>query len=546
MSPIDSDGHGTHTASTAAGGAVNPASFYGLGLGTARGGVPSARIAVYKVCWADGCQDTDILAAFDEAISDGVDLISVSLGGESPEHYFNDSMAIGAFHAMRHGILTSTSAGNDGPDHWTANNVAPWFLTVAATTTDRKFFTKIQIRDTVLEGVSINTFDLNSTQYPIVHGGDVPNTLKGYDSSTSRFCLEDSLDQNLVNRKIVLCDARYGPKEVGFSSGAAGVIIKLNTITLPDAGFSYALPASVITLKDGSTLNNMIKTSSNSDNNIAATILKSSHYNNTLAPCIASFSSRGPNLITPDILKPDIAAPGVEILAGWPPKSSPSLVKGDKRQTHYNIISGTSMACPHASALAAYIKSFHPSWSPAAIKSAIMTTATPLKSHKKDAELAYGAGHINPTKALNPGLVYDASETDYVNFLCGQGYGDTLLQVVTGESTTCASVSHGSVRDLNYPSFAVSTSSPQFDARIFTRTVTNVGSPTSIYEATVTSPEGLDIQVNPPTLSFSSLGQKLSFNVSVSGFVTSTASASLVLDDGKYQVRSPITVFLSR
>ncbi|KAI9085173.1 hypothetical protein K1719_032884 [Acacia pycnantha] len=545
MSPIDSKGHGTHTASTAAGGAVRSASFYGLGLGTARGGVPSARIAVYKVCWADGCQDADILAAFDEAISDGVDLISVSLGGESPEHYFNDSTSIGAFHAMRHGILTSTSAGNDGPYLSTITNVAPWALSVAATTTDRKFVTKIQIGDTVLEGVSLNTFDLNSTQYPIVHGENVPNTLKGYDSSTSRFCLEDSMDQNLVKGKIVLCDALYGPVKIGFASGAAGIIIRLNTIELPDVALPFALPASVISLKYGTTSNNMIETSSSSnDNIITATILKSSHGSNTLAPYVASFSSRGPNLITLDILKPDIAAPGVEILAGWSPKSVPSGVKGDNRQTHYNIISGTSMACPHASALAAYIKSFHPSWSPAAIKSAIMTTATHMESQKNEAEFAYGAGHINPTKALNPGLVYDANETDYINFLCGQGYNDSLLQVITGENTTCASVTHGSVWDLNYPSFAVSTTSLQFHARIFTRTVTNVGSPTSIYEAFVTSTEGLDIQVSPPRLSFSSLGQKLSFNVSISGFVSSIASASLVWNDGKYQVRSPITVFL--
>lgn len=169
-----------------------------------------------------------------------------------------------------------------------------------------------------------------------------------------------------------------------------------------------------------------------------------------------------------------------------------------------------------------------------------------MKSPLMEAEFAYGAGHVNPTKALNPGLVYDANETDYINFLCGQGYNDTLLQIVTGQNDICSNkVTHGSVWDLNYPSFAVSTISPLiFNARVFTRTVTNVGSPTSIYEATVTSPEELEIDVNPPKLKFTSLGQKLSFNVSVRGFVSSIASASLVWDDGTYQVRSPITVFL--
>ncbi|XP_028789429.1 cucumisin-like [Neltuma alba] len=539
ISPIDSKGHGTHTASTAAGGLVSSASFYGLGFGTARGGVPSARIAAYKVCWSDGCQDADILAAFDEAISDGVDIISVSLGGQSIQHYFSDSIAIGAFHAMKNGILTSTSAGNDGPKLTTTISVAPWTLSVAATTMDRKFLTKIQFGDdTVFEGSSINTFDLNNTKYPLVYGGDVPNTLKGYNSSISRLCLEDSMDQNLVKGKIVVCDGHYGPKKIGLASGSTGVIINFQG-ELPDISFAFALPASIVNPVNSDILRHM-----RIGHNITATILKSSQANNTLAPVVASFSSRGPNLVTLDILKPDIAAPGSNILAAWSPSSPPSGVKGDIRQVDYSIASGTSMACPHVTAVAAYIKSFHPSWSPAAVKSAIMTTATPLESLKNDAEFAYGSGHINPTKALNPGLVYDANETDYINFLCGQGYNDTLLQVVTGESKTCSGVTHGSVWDLNYPSFAVSTTSTEFDTRVFTRTVTNVGSPTSTYEATVSAPEGIDIQVNPPRLSFSSLGQKLSFTVSVSGFVTSLASASLVWNDGTYQVRSPIAVFL--
>ncbi|XP_028789431.1 cucumisin-like [Neltuma alba] len=502
MSPIDSRGHGTHTASTAAGGAVSSASFYGLGLGTAREGVPSARIAVYKVCRSDGCRDADILAAFDEAIADGVDIISASLGSTLAHHYFNDVVAIGAFHAMKHGILTSASAGNGGPKLTTMRNVAPWSLCVAATTIDREFLTKIKFGDDiVLEGNSLNTFDLNNIQYAVVYRGHVPNTLEGYNSSISRLCLRDSMDQNLVKGKIVVCDA------------------------------------SIVNLVNGDILRLKLQQHNCSH-------VEEQPFQQYLAPFVASFSSRGSNLITLDILKPDIAAPGSDILAAWSPNSPPSAVKGDKRQLEYFFDPGTSMACPHVTALAANIKSFHPSWSPAAIKSAIMTTATPLKSLKNDAEFAYGSGHINLTKALNPGLVYDANETDYINFLCGQGYNDSLLQVVTGESNNCFGVTHGSVWDLNYPSFAVSTTSPEFDTRLFKRTVTNVGSPTSTYEATLTAPEGIDIQVNPPRLSFTSSGQKLSFTVSVSGFVTSIASASLVWDDGTYQVRSPIAVFL--
>lgn len=143
-SPRDSDGHGTHTASTAAGVLVGGASLLGLGSGTARGAVPSARLAIYKVCWEDGCQDADILAAFDDAIADGVDIISISLSS-GLEDYFKNSIAIGSFHAMRKGILTSTSAGNGGPFLTTLTNFSPWTLSVAASTIDREFLTKVQL-----------------------------------------------------------------------------------------------------------------------------------------------------------------------------------------------------------------------------------------------------------------------------------------------------------------------------------------------------------------------------------------------------------------
>ena len=144
-SPRDSEGHGSHTSSTAAGNSVVGASLLGLGEGTARGGVPSARLAVYKICWSDGCYDADILAAFDDAIADGVDIISLSVGGFIPLDYFEDSIAIGGFHSMKNGILTSNSAGNSGPDPYSVANFAPWSLSVAASIIDRKFVTGVQL-----------------------------------------------------------------------------------------------------------------------------------------------------------------------------------------------------------------------------------------------------------------------------------------------------------------------------------------------------------------------------------------------------------------
>lgn len=141
LSPRDAAGHGTHTSSTAAGASIEGASFAELAKGLARGGAPLARIAAYKVCWSfGGCSSADILAAFDDAISDGVDLISVSLGSLPPlSSYVEDPVAIGSFHAVTKGIPVVCSAGNIGPSPETVVNTAPWVITVAATTIDRAF-----------------------------------------------------------------------------------------------------------------------------------------------------------------------------------------------------------------------------------------------------------------------------------------------------------------------------------------------------------------------------------------------------------------------
>ncbi|KAJ1379189.1 Peptidase S8/S53 domain [Sesbania bispinosa] len=539
-SPRDSDGHGTHTASTAAGNPVSTASMLGLAQGTARGGAISARIAVYKVCWFDGCFDADILAAFDDAIADGVDIISVSIGGFTDSNYFKDVLGIGAFHAVRSGILTVTSAGNGGPRPSSLSNFTPWSISVGASTIDRKFVTKVELGDNrTYEGISVNSFDLKGELYPIIYAGDAPNTKGGYDGSTSRFCFDDTLDENLVKGKIVLCDIRS--KAAGpFYAGAVGALIQGQTSR--DLTPSLPLAGSYLDLHDGLSVYDYI----NSTRTPNATIFKSDEIKDTLAPVVPSFSSRGPNIVTPDILKPDLVAPGVAILASWSPISPPSDIEGDNRTLQFNIISGTSMACPHVSGAAAYIKSFHPTWSPAAIRSALMTTAKQLSpKNNRDKEFAYGAGQIDPSKAIYPGLIYDAGEIDYVRFLCGQGYSSKTLKFITGDNSSCPETTYGTARDLNYPSFALHV--PPSNSTVsgsFNRTVTNVGSPTSTYEAIVTNPQGLKIEVNPKVLSFTSLDQKKTFVLTIEGTLEeSVVSASLVWDDGKHQVRSPIIVF---
>ncbi|XP_035539056.1 cucumisin-like isoform X2 [Juglans regia] len=543
-SPRDVAGHGTHTASTAAGNLVSEASLLGYGLGTARGGVPSARIAVYKVCWGMevSCSFHDILAAFDDAIADGVDIISVSLGGTTAKIYFDDPIAIGSFHAMRNGILTSTAAGNEGPDPATVTNFSPWSLSVASSTIDRMFLTEVILGNKkIYQGFSINIFDLKNEMYPIIYGGDAPNTAAGFNGSFSGICTPNSLARNLVKGKIVLCDV---PSKGSFVAGAVGSV--MGGRRRHDSAINFPLPASVLDSKDAKNIRAYVR----STRNPTATILQSNERKDASSPYISITSSRGPNLISPTILKPDLAAPGVHILAAWPPIARISDFQSDKRvQYSYNMQTGTSMACPHATGAAAYVKSFHPTWSPAAIMSALITTAAPMSAEKNpDAEFAYGAGNINPIKAPYPGLIYDINPLDYIKFLCREGYTTELLQIITGDhiNDRCSEESNGTVFDLNYPTFALPTSSSKFIRHVFYRTVTNVGSPMSSYKAVVTSPhDGLQIKVKPSVLAFKKLGQELSFELTIKGRIKKRiASASVIWSDGKFQVRSPIVVYV--
>lgn len=165
-----------------------------------------------------------------------------------------------------------------------------------------------------------------------------------------------------------------------------------------------------------------------------------------------------------------------------------------------------------------------------------------------DAEFAYGSGHLNPSMAVNPGLVYDAGELDYVKFLCGQGYSDKNLSLVTGDNRSCSNSTNATVWDLNYPSFALSTKLGNNTTQVFHRTVTNVGSAVSTYRAVVYTRPGLMIKVQPSVLYFKSLYQKQSFVVTVTANVGKSVnliSASLVWDDGVHHVRSPVVAFVA-
>ncbi|KAG0465895.1 hypothetical protein HPP92_020059 [Vanilla planifolia] len=490
----------TTSLATTAGHVLPNTSLSGLAEGTLRGGVPSARLAVYKVCWDnEGCSDADLLAAFDDAIADGVDIISISIGSSIPSDYFSDSIAIGSFHAVKNGILVSSSAGNSGPGDSTVANFAPWLLTVAASTIDRKFVAQVKLGNgQSYQGMAINLDGDNNVRYPLVYGGNVPNKTAGFDGSSSRFCGDGTLDGKLSKGKVIICDSLSdgsGPQH----AGAVGAVMK--TSGANDFAFGFKLPASVLGTNDSAKVLNY----ANKTSHPTASLSKSEGVLDGAAPYIVSFSSRGPNPITPNVLKPDLAAPGVDILAAWSPIST-------EFSGSLNIISGTSMACPHASGSAAYVKSFNPTWSPAAIKSALITTADIMSPTKnRQAEFAYGR-----------------------------------VRRVTGDSSSCTSENNGTVFDLNYPTFTLSATQGKTFSAAYHRTVTNVGISNSTYHASVGSPAGLKINVDPQVLSFSKLLEKKSFVVNIEGETSETIlSATLLWSDGLHHVRSPIVVHTS-
>ncbi|KAH7429154.1 hypothetical protein KP509_09G033200 [Ceratopteris richardii] len=557
-SVLDSEGHGTHTSSTAAGSFVSNASLFGEALGTARGMAPYARIAVYKVCWTGGCVNSDILAAFEQAIMDGVDIISLSVGG-SVLPLFLDPIAIGSYAAMENGILVSASAGNSGPSPQSVSNISPWLLTVGASTIDRNFPAVVMLANNAsYTGASLyNGKGLGSNQLPLIYAG---NAGLSSTNGSVHLCLPGLLDPARVKGKIVLCDrgltGRAAKGIVVKEAGGAGMILANGFENGEElVADSHLLPAILVGYSEGNAIRDYItKTPSP---------MGSLRFDGTAngvkpAPVIAAFSSRGPNAMTPEILKPDVTAPGVNILAAWTSKVGPTEQPGDNRMVDFSIMSGTSMSCPHVSGLAALLKSVHRDWSPAAIKSALMTTSYDLDNtgniilQGEDSNLAtpfaYGSGHVNPNAALDPGLVYDLHIQDYVDFLCSQKFSDIILTLFTKGKYNC-SKAELNPSDLNYPSLSFVYDQSKTSNFTYTvmRTVTNVDAGESVYKVTVRPPPGVVVNVEPSTLSFSQMNEKKTYTVTcetsaklLSPGDTSSFFGSLTWSDSKHVVRSPI------
>ncbi|CDY54842.1 BnaC05g51310D [Brassica napus] len=494
ISARDFIGHGTHVACIAGGSFVPNVSYKGLAGGNLRGGAPRARIAIYKACWyvdqlgTVACSSSDILKAMDEAMHDGVDVLSLSLGAQVP------LIATGAFHAVAKGIIVVCAGGNSGPAAQTVLNTAPWVITVAATTLDRSFPTPI----------------------------------------------------TLGNNNVILGQALYTGQEVGFTSLVypensghsnvtfSGVCERLNLNPNGTMRGKVVFSGTDILLYIRSTGSPVVKIQP------SRTMV-----GQPVGTKVATFSSRGPNSISPAILKPDIGAPGVSILAATSPDSNSSA-------GGFDILAGTSMAAPVISGVVALLKAMHPDWSPAAFRSAIVTTAwrtDPFgeqifaegSSRKVADPFDYGGGLVNPEKAADPGLIYDMGPKDYIIYLCSAGYNDSSISQLVGQVTVCSNPKP-SVLDVNLPSLTI----PNLKEEVnLTRTVTNVGPVNSVYKVVVEPPLGVQVVVTPKKLVFNSKTKSLSFMVRVSTIHkinTGFYFGSLIWRDSVHNVTIPVHI----
>ncbi|WJX36064.1 hypothetical protein P8452_23981 [Trifolium repens] len=558
----DNQGHGTHTSSTAAGNVVSGASYYGLATGTAKGGSPESRLAIYNVC-NGGCSGANILAAYDDAISDGVDVLSLSLGGDPDPNpdLTTDVIAIGAFHAVERGILVVCSAGNDGPDKGLVVNDAPWILTVGATTIDRSLQSNIVLgNNKVVEGQAINFSNLSkSADYPLITG-ESAKAAKA-DLAEARQCHPDSLDKKKVKGKIVICDG---------INDFYGTIIKMDTVKeVGGIGLVHItdlqgalvenykdFPATIVRSKNAATLLQYVNSTSNPVGTVLPTVTVMDY---KPAPMVAIFSSRGPSALSKNIIKPDIAAPGANIIASWTGMHDDfDYIPKGETFSPYNIISGTSMSCPHVSGLAGSIKSRNPTLSPAAIKSAIMTSATQIDNTKAPittdlgsvaTPYDYGAGEITITESFQPGLVYETTTIDYLNYLCYIGLNTPTIKIISQTVPKNFSCPKDSTPDhisnINYPSIAISEFTGKETVKV-SRTVTNIGEEDeTVYSAIVDAPNGVKVQLIPEKLEFTKSSKTISYQVVFSSTLTSLKKdlfGSITWSNGKHSVRSPFVL----
>ena len=537
-SPRDYNGHGSHTSSTAGGNYGVTVTGPAAGFGKTSGIAPRARIAVYKACWsvpgtAGSCQGVDLLAAIDQAVADGVDVINYSISGTSTN--FRDPVEIAFLNAAAANVFVAASAGNSGPTVSTVAHPSPWITTVAAGTHDRFYEAKVTLGNGVSYlGASVNTTGVGPAPFIDSEAAGLP----GADPTAVRLCFSTSwnggtpvLDPAKIAGKIVLCDRgtsdRVNKSLAVFEAGGVGMVLANPTSNSLNGDF-HSVPTVHIQNIDRAAVKAYAATAG------ATAQIFPSYFSPVAAPFTASFSSRGPLLAGGgDLLKPDVIAPGQDILAAVAPPGNGG--------ENFALYSGTSMSSPHVAGLAALLRDLHPGWSPMAIKSALMTSAYDILDGPNTNPLVIfrqGAGHVRPNSAADPGLVYDSNVNDWFAFICAtqpQGLEASLCQPLWNAGYS------KNPSDFNAASIAIGDLAGK---ETITRKVTNVSGTTLTVASAISGVSGVSVVVSPSSLTLKP-GETKSFTVS---FTTTTATLNaytggyLTWSGGGYNVRSPIVV----
>ncbi|MCP2638516.1 S8 family serine peptidase [Microbacterium sp. HD4P20] len=529
LSPLDGDGHGSHTASTAAGNFGIEASVEGIGFGAISGVAPAAKVASYKACYVgpdlldntdDICALSDLLAAIDQAVADGVDVINYSIGGGAASTVLQPE-DISFFNAAAAGVFVATSAGNSGPDPVTADHASPWYTTVAASTIPTYEGTVQLPNGFEAVGASVTVPFGESLTGPVVYAGDVAAADAAPDEAA--MCFLGTLDPAKVAGNIVVCDrgviARVEKSQEVAANGGTGMILVNVTPASLDNDF-HSVPTVHIDAQHRAALLDYVRGTADATATLVGDNVTGVE---TPTPQVAGFSSRGPMLADgADVMKPDVTAPGVAILA--------ATHNGPGEDPTFGFKSGTSMSSPHVAGLGALYLGERPLATPAEIKSALMTTAYDTVNADGSANtdpFAQGAGHVDPTKYFEPGLLYLNGPAEWAAYLQGLGLEDFGLEPIDGS-------------DLNLASIAIGTfPGPQ----TVTRSVTSTQAGT--FTASVEVP-GMDVTVEPSTLTFGAAGETQQFTVSFTktdAAVEEWTSGFLTWTSGETEVRSPIVVY---
>nr|WP_315488716.1 S8 family peptidase [uncultured Rhodoferax sp.] len=548
--PNGHGGHGSHTASTAGGNSGAPVTLGGNYVGTASGIAPRARIAAYKVCYTyvnptaeDGtgsqnsCFTSDSVAAIDKAVADGVHVINFSISGSQTS--VNDPVEQAFLRAANAGVFVAASAGNSGPAVAVAH-VSPWLTTVAASTHDRALSANVTLGNGAsYTGASFNAVALAAK--PVIRAEDAG--LPGADATQLRLCFLSPavLDPVKVAGKVVVCtrgtNARTDKSAAVKAAGGLGMVLADNGAGL--VADVHAIPTVHVNAADGAA----VKTYAQAGGGTAAIGV---YFNaGKPAPIMAGFSSRGPNAGDANMLKPDLTAPGVDIIA----TVTPGLTNAERNAVangtlvpspEWSSYQGTSMSSPHVAGLAALIRQMRPTWSPAAIKSALMTSSMSTLNDGLAGEQngllpwAQGAGHVVPAKALDPGLVYDNGKIEFIRYQC-----NVNKPAVTPASDCVTYGTLDQTYNFNLPSITVGA---VVGNTAVTRKVTNVGASSATYTATASLP-GFTTVVTPSSLTLAP-GETKTFTVTLTAAGAADGQwsyGSLVWSDGAHVVRSPVT-----